>query len=247
MARRVIDKKVKSPQQYETNNYEQFLYVGANRELNEHHVKEIMEEVNNKDLNDENPVKVTKKFEIMEGQHTVVAYERLEMPVRYIFTKMTIDDIGRFNSVQKSWKSQDVLNHYCVRGFEDYTILYGFYKKYHYPISTLLILLAGEHTKQLFKDFKFGFFKVNQSIAQVQDILNKISEYKQFNEKVYRHKVFVLAYMDCLTHPDFDHDKMVHKVSVIPDKFEKCETKRDYILLLEDIYNYRNQNSIKLY
>ena len=107
--------------------------------------------------------------------------------------------------------------------------------------------LTEDEIYELFKDFKFGFFKVNQSIAQVQDILNKISEYKQFNEKVYRHKVFVLAYMDCLTHPDFDHDKMVHKVSVIPDKFEKCETKRDYILSLEDIYNYRNQNSIKLY
>ena len=247
MARVRVDKKVKAPQQYESYDYEKFQFVGANRELSEYHVKEVMDEISNKDLCDENPVKVDKTFNIMEGQHTVIAYERLEMPVRYIFTRMTVDDIGRFNMARKTWRLTDVLNHYCVRGFEDYTILYGFYKKYHYPISTLIILLSGEHTKKLYKEFKFGEFKVKQSIAQVQDILNKISEFKPFNKSVFRNKTFVLTYIDVLTHPEFDHDIMVHKVSVVPDRFKEQKTQRDYLLMLEEIYNYRNKNQIRLY
>jgi len=243
------DQKAKSPQHYLSYNYDKFKFVEANRDLSEVHVKEVMEEISNKDLSIENPVKVNRKFEIMEGQHTVVAYERLELPIRYIFTKMTIDDIGRFNSVPKRWAPEDVLNHYCVRGFEDYIIVHSFFKKYHYPISTLLILLSGENTKSIYKDFKLGTFEVKQSIGEVQSILDKIMEFKQFDNKVFRHRTFVLSYIDCLTHPDFNHDQMVHKVSVLPDRFMKKDTQRDYLLMIEDIYNYRRQEKqhIRLY
>ena len=90
-----VDKKVKSPQQYESTDYNKFKFVEANRDLNEHHVKEIMKEIENNDLRDESPVKVSDKFELMEGQHTFVGCERLGLPVKYIFSRMTIDDIGR--------------------------------------------------------------------------------------------------------------------------------------------------------
>jgi len=242
-----VDKKVKAPQQYESTDYNKFKFVEANRDLNEHHVKEIMKEIENNDLRDESPVKVSRNFELMEGQHTFVSCERLNLPVKYIFSRMTIDDIGRYNGSQKPWTSIQVLNHYCVREFENYLILNEFYKKYKYPISTLLVLLSGEHTKQLYKDFKFGKFEVRQSVAQIQSILDKIAEFKHFNDKVFRHKTFVLTYIDCLTHPDFDHDKLVHKVSIITEKFVKCDTQVDYLRMIEDVYNYRNQEPIRLY
>ena len=242
-----VDKKVKSPQQYESTNYDKFKFVEANRNHNEHHVKEIMKEIENKDLRDESPVKVNRDWEIMEGQHTFAGCERLGLPVKYIFTKMTVDDIGRYNGSQKPWTSTNILQHYCVRGFENYLILQEFYKKYKYPISTLLVLLSGENTKRLFRDFKFGRFIVRQSVGQVQNILDKIAEFKEFNDKVFRHKTFVLTYIDCLTHPDFDHERLVHKVSIIPDKFVKCNTQVDYLRMIEDVYNYRNQEPIRLY
>ena len=241
------DKKVKAPQQYLSYDYGKFQFVGANRQLSEHHVSEVMEEITNKDLGAENPVKVDKKFNIMEGQHTAIAYQRLEMPIRYIFTKMTVDDIGRYNMARKSWALNDVLNHYCVRGFEDYKILYGFYKKYHYPVSTLIILLSGDNSKSALKEFKFGHIKVNQSISEVQEILDKISEFKQFGNNVFRHKTFVLTYIDVLTHPDFRHDIMIHKTSIVTDRFKEQKTQRDYLLMLEDIYNYRNKTQLRLY
>ena len=242
-----VDKKVKSQQQYESTNYDKFKFVEANRNLNEHHVKEIMKEIENKDLRDESPVKVNRDWEIMEGQHTFAGCERMGLPVKYIFTKMTVDDIGRYNGSQKPWTSTNILQHYCVRGFENYLILQEFYKKYKYPISTLLVLLSGENTKRLFRDFKFGRFIVRQSVGQVQNILDKIAEFKEFNDKVFRHKTFVLTYIDCLTHPDFDHERLVHKVSIIPDKFVKCNTQVDYLRMIEDVYNYRNQEPIRLY
>tara|TARA_R110000765_G_scaffold391805_1_gene484796 strand:+ start:348 stop:1094 length:747 start_codon:yes stop_codon:yes gene_type:complete len=242
-----VDKKVKSPQQYESTDYGKFKFVEANRDLNEHHINEIIQEIENNDLRNESPVKVNKEFEIMEGQHTFAGCEREGLPVRYIFSRMTVDDIGRYNGAQRPWSSVQMLNHYCIRGFEHYLILNEFVKKYKYPISTLLVLLSGEHTKQLFKDYKFGKFVVKQSIAEVQTILDKVSEFKEFNDKVYRHKTFVLTYIDCLTHPDFDHHKLVHKVSIIPEQFIKCDNQVDYLRMIEDVYNYRNQQPLRLY
>ena len=43
------DKKVKAPQQYLSYDYGKFQFVGANRQLSEHHVSEVMEEITNKD------------------------------------------------------------------------------------------------------------------------------------------------------------------------------------------------------
>ena len=60
------DKKVKAPQQYESFDYEKFQFIGANRELSEHHVQEVMDEIVNKNLSEENPVKVNSKFEIID-------------------------------------------------------------------------------------------------------------------------------------------------------------------------------------
>jgi len=50
-----------------------------------------------------------------------------------------------------------------------------------------------------------------------------------------------------LTHPDFNHDVFVHKVNLVPARFVKQENKRDYFRMIEDIYNYKNPNQIRLF
>ena len=206
-----------------------------------------MDEIQRNDLRHENPIKVDKHFNILEGQHTFVASKNLGLSIIYQHTNMTVTDIGMFNSVQKNWSSQDTLNHFCVQGLEDYKILFGFYKKYPYPISTLLILLTGENSRGILKDYKRGLFRVKQSVGEVQGILDKIMDFKEYNDKVFRHKSFVLAYFDLLTHPEFNHELLVHKVSVVPEKFIKQDSQVDYLRMLEDIYNYRNRKPVRFF
>ena len=239
--------KLLQSKKYETMNYDKFSFVASNRGLNSHHIEEIESEIKRHDLRHENPVKVNKEHEIIEGQHTFQASKNLGLSIIYTYTDMNVSDIGLFNSVQKSWSYRDILNHYCVEGSKDYLELYAFTKKYPYPITTLIILLTGENTKQILKDFRKGEFVISQSLLGVEAILLKIREYKEFDDKIFRHKTFVLTYFDLLTHPDFDHETMVHKVSVVPDRFIKQGTQKEYLRMLEDIYNYRNRKPIRLY
>ena len=232
---------------YETMNYNKFSFVASNRGINEHHVEEIMHEIKRNDLRHENPVKVNQDHQIMEGQHTYIASKNLGLSIIYTYTKMKISDIGPYNISQKSWSYPDILNHYCVEGYKDYLTLHQLTKKYPYPIATMVILLTGENTKQALKEFKSGDFVITQSLLEVEGILMKLREFKEFDDRIFRHKTFVLTYFDLLTHPDFDHEVLVHKCSIIPDRFIKQGTQKEYLRMLEDIYNYRNHQPIRLY
>lgn len=237
----VKDKAVAS-KKYKTKDYNKFKFIASNRMVQSHHVNYVMEEIQRKDLRKENPVKVSKKFEILEGQHTFLACKELGLSVFYEFSDMSIQDIGAYNSVQKSWTYKDTLNHYCVEGFEDYMALYELVQEYPYPITTFIILLSGENTKAILKDFKQGRFKIKQSVKQVIEILDKIRDFQPYDDFIYRHKTFLLAYVDLLTHPKFSHKTMIHKVGVIPEKFVKQGTQQDYLRMLEEIYNFKSRN-----
>lgn len=231
--------KAKITKRYETTNYDKFKFIASNRMISENHIKSIMNEIQRKDLRSENPIKISKKFEILEGQHTFEACKKLELSIFYEFSNMTVQDIGAYNSVQRSWKYKDVLNHFCVEGSKDYQILYDISQKYPYPISTLIILLSGDNSRALMESFKRGTFKITQSIKEIESILNKIDDFKKFDNFVYRHKTFLLVYMDLLTHPEFSHNKMIHKTRLVPERFEKQTNQGDYLRMLEDIFNYK--------
>jgi len=232
---------------FNTKDYDLFKFVASNRPVLEHHVKEIMSEIQRNNLTEENPIKVNRQYEIMEGQHTFHACVNLQMPVYYVYTKMTKSDIGGYNSAQKAWSYENVLNHYCVEGYHDYKILAGFRSRHPYPMSTLIILLSGEHTKRVMKEFRRGDFKVAQSLEIVEKLLDQIGEFKQYSDKVFRHRTFILAYIDVLTHPDYDHNVFVHKVGLVPSRFVKQESQKEYFRMIEDIFNYRNPNPIRLF
>lgn len=241
------DIKVTKNQVYKTNNYDKFNFVASNRAVSPAHVREIMAEIQRKNLTMENPIKVTRKHEIMEGQHTFEACKELNIPIYYMYTKMSNSDIGQFNSVQKSWSFKAVLNHFCVEGLHDYKIMAGFARRHPYPLSTLIILLSGEHTKRVMQEFRRGEFKVAQSLDSVEQLLSNVGDFKEYNDRIFRHRTFVLSYIDVMTHPDFNHNVFLHKVSLVPARFVKQESQKEYFRMIENIFNYRNSNEIRLY
>ena len=172
---------------------------------------------------------------------------RLIKPGKSSKLKEDIDDIGMVNSVQDKWTLHDSLHHYCSRGIHDYKVLSGFRKKYQYPISTLIHILSGRNDKTMLDEFRRGEFRVTQRLDLVHDLLSKIQQFRDFNDKIYRHRTFLKVYMDLMTHPEFEHEKMIHKVEQVPMKFVYCTRIFDYLRMIEEVYNYNNRNPIKLY
>ena len=245
------DRKILVPMFISTD-YDKFLLIESNRLIKPGKIAKLKEEIERKNLTHENEVKVSvsedgNKLIVNDGQHSFVACMELGLPIYYRFSDMAIDDIGMVNSVQDKWTLYDSLHHYCHRGIHDYKILAGFRKQYHYPISTLIHILSGRNDKTMLDEFRKGQFKVTQGLDFVHDLLGKIQQFKSFNDKVYRHRTFLKVYMDLMTHPEFEHDKMLHKVEQVPMKFVYCTRIFDYLRMIEEVYNYNNRNPIKLY
>ena len=231
--------------------YNKFLLIESNRLIRPNKIAKLKQEVERKDLTHENEVKVIinkdGRLIVVDGQHSFVNCMELRLPIYYRFSDMEESDIGAVNSVQDAWNLTDSLHSYCARGIHDYKVLSGFKKQYSYPISTLIGVLSGRNDKSLLQEFKRGEFKATQSLESVHDILGKVYEYKQFNDRVYRNRTFLSVYIDLLTHPEFEHDVLIHKVEQIPTRFVNCTKVNDYLRMIENIYNYNNRNPIKLW
>lgn len=237
---------------FKSTNYKKFLLIASNRLIKPAKVAKLKEEIERKDLTNENEIKVRinddgKTLIVCEGQHRFITCMELLMPIYYRYSNMEIDDIGLVNSVQDKWSLGDSLHHYCLRDIHDYKVLAGFRKTYQYPISTLIGVLTGRNDKTMLEEFRRGQFKVTQKLDFIHDLLGKIQSFKSYSDRVYRHRTFLKVYMDLLTHPDFDHEKMLHKVEQVPTRFKHCTKIFDYLRMIEDIYNYNNRNPIKLF
>ena len=236
---------------FKTDDYDKFLLVESNRFIRPNKIATLRVEIERNDLTDENEIKVVlsdnNRLIIVEGQHRFVTCMDMKLPIYYRFSRMTLDDIGLVNSVQDKWSLNDSLHHYCEREMHEYKVLAGFKKQYKYPISTLIGVLSGRNDKSMLDEFRRGEFKVTQSLEMVHNVLGKIHQFKEFNDKVYRNRTFLNVYIDLLTHPEFDHDILIHKVKQVPSKFVFCTKVNDYLRMIEDIYNWHNSNPIKLW
>tara|TARA_R100001594_G_scaffold3376_1_gene12689 strand:- start:1636 stop:2424 length:789 start_codon:yes stop_codon:yes gene_type:complete len=237
---------------FKTINYDKFLLIDSNRLIKPGKISRMKEVIERKDLTNENEIKVAISDDgntliVLEGQHRFITCMELSMPIYYRFSDMEIDDIGTVNSVQDKWSLYDSLHHYCERGIQDYSILHGFQKQYHYPISTLIGVLAGRNDKTMLDEFRRGEFKITQGLEVVHELLSKIQQFKQFNDKIYRHRTFLKVYMDLMTHPEFEHERMIQKVEQQPMRFVFCTKVNDYLRMIEDVYNWNNRKPIKLY
>ena len=228
-------------------NFEQFNFLECNRSIMPKHVKRLAQEIERKNLTKENPIKIDKEFNVLEGQHRLLACESMKIPVYYQFSEMTHQDIGKFNSLNEKWAYKDYLKYWSNQGVDDYKILGGFVKRYPYPISLFVYLLTGAQNNTVLGDFRNGMFKITQGLDFIEDILLKISELGKYNDVIYRHRGFIMVYAyDVMTHPDFEHKKFLHKVSVTPSLFIKQTNRKDYLRMIEEIYNRNNKHGLSL-
>ena len=223
---------------HSTMNYAKFSLLRCNRPIMKTHVERIANEMIRRDLTKENPIKVNTDYEVMDGQHRLEACNQLNIPVYYQFTEMEPIDIGLFNSMSEKWNYEQYLHYWIEHDVEDYKILGQYRRRYPYAISAFIHLLTGDYGKRLYDDFKNGTFVITQSLASIEEILRKITQLKEFNDSIYRTKSFMMTYAyDVLTHPDFDHDKFLKKLALVPTKFIRQTKKKDYLRMIEDIYN----------
>jgi hypothetical protein len=201
------------------------------------------------------PIIVNKNFDVIDGQHRLVAARETGNGIYYLVdnsiptsSKGIFDAARKFNQSMNEWSKKDYIHGFCVQGLEDYKTLDEFTKEFPmFSLTECIMLLQNSGTRHVAKDvFSDGRFKVvNLNIARKW--ANHLLQLKPYFEFGYNKSLFVRAFIDILSsRPEFDFESFLHKVQLRPGSIYLCGDKVSYRIMIENIYNYKRANDKKI-
>ncbi|MES2395846.1 MAG: ParB N-terminal domain-containing protein [Bacteroidota bacterium] len=238
---------------YRTISYGKFKLIKGNRELSQKKINKIVKSVNNgNNLLQHCPIIVDEGMSIVDGQHRFSACVKLNHEVFYVITKSSsgLVDIADLNSNTDKWANKDFIACFCDTGKQDYIKLREFLDKYGFPLSTSLQLLssgpaASNGGGKVIEQFRNGTFRItNYDFAK--GVAEKVIDYKSFSESS-KSGHFVLAIAKLIGSDKYNHAQVINKLSKHNLVVEARRTTKDYILHLEELFNYKNQKRITIF
>lgn len=146
----------------QTTDFELFKTIKGNRPINANHVVKLINDIEEKNLLPDNPIKVNKNMEIVDGQHRYQAAKALNLPIYYIIMEDggDLSDVQRLNRNIKVWSALDYLNSYIALGNKEYIALKEFADSYRLsvPISLRIMGGTGGQHRKLLEEFQSGQF-----------------------------------------------------------------------------------------
>lgn len=225
-------------QVYKTTEYSKFKFLDENRQVNQSHVKKLMESFERKYI--PNPIIVNEYGHVIDGQNRLTAAMNLKFPVYYIVIDgLTAADIAPLNYNAKNWNKNDYLSFYSTQGLNPVYKIISQYRDRHPLIhfSHLLILMigarAGGEESTIIKKFYEGDLS---TLLTTRDIA--INAYERFLEK----KTFMAGNLCSLINvfsmiSVFDWDRFFNRLEVY-GTFERQGTTERYVQQFDDVYNY---------
>ena len=239
-----------TPINYSTE-YKKFKLIAGNRNLNELKIKRIIQDIDN-GLNMLKfcPIVVTKDLAIIDGQHRFQVSKILKLPVYYVIADdLTLHQIASINSRTERWKPNDFVNCYASVGNKDYILLRDFINEFNLPVSAALnVLTCGLSSMQRSPKIKLEFEEGNFKVQQAKDA-RRIVEYAIRFDKFSgnRSGSFLEAISHIMKINKFDPEVLIEKYTANPDALFTQSGRKEYLMKLEEIYNYRNQKRYAIY
>ena len=233
-------------QVYKTTDYAMFRTITGNRQVNQLHLKRLKQSMEEKQI--PVPIIVNHRNEIIDGQHRFTAAQELGKPVYFIRVKgLELPDIHRLNTNLKNWQADDYLDGYCELGYPDYLTYRDFKMQYKFGHDETKALLADT----LFSDggkgnhFKEGTFKI-KDLRNAEKNAEKIIMVGQYYDG-YRRRAFVRAMLELFKHKEYNHAEFLKKLSYQSRSLVDCTNHRQYLTLIEEIYNYKRSVKDRVY
>jgi len=227
-----------------TKNYDLFQDVLGNRKMCPHNLNRIRVSMLIKPLM--SPILVNEFFQVIDGQHRLAIWKEMNLPVYFITVEgYGINEVHQMNENMKHWNLFDFVNSYADQGIEDYILFRDFLKKYGFAVRETLALLVGENKKYAERDLKRGDLKIVDS-ANAFKLADQIVEVGQYY-KQYQRRTFINTMRHLFNHKDYNHSFFVHQLSKQPSALTNCFTIKNYLLIIEDIYNFQTRDKVRFY
>lgn len=240
--------KDKSRQIFVTKNYTQFSFLEGNRPINKAHKNAIKKSIEDKGYL-LTVIIVNAKKQIIDGQHRFIVCEELGLPIYYAIKRdYGLPEVHTYNQNTSNWGLNQFMNSYVSMGFKQYEVYKHFKQKYnfgHAESMALLMGLAAAGGGTLTKDFRNGKFKVRDLLG-AEKIARHVYEFAAYYEG-FRRANFVLAINKIVrTVGGYDPKRMIKKLQFQSAKLRDQTRVKDYIYVLEKIYNFKSQAANRL-
>lgn len=220
-----------------TRDYAKFKKYARNRCINSRHVMRLCKDMELHGFLDFCPVICDMEMNVWDGQHRLEAAEKAGVPVSYLCIEGLKEcDIARHNTLQKTWVLDDFLN--ANAGNPVYDRLVELRDQSTLPITRLLELIKGRDAMEIRRDFYAGTLVLTaEQTEEVSKVASHLAQFQPYT-KHYRLHPFVYAVYHLMQQPNYDPSRMIRKAQKIPTRLVRCASKREYLRVLEEIYNY---------
>ena len=104
-----------------TTDYDKFKFVTENRSIKQRNVENLIKSFKlTSGMLKSKPIIVDRKFNIIDGQHRLVACKKMSIPVHYIVTDEKTDNIPIYNTYQDKWGLEDYAHYFATQGNDNY-------------------------------------------------------------------------------------------------------------------------------
>ena len=186
---------------------------------------------------------------IIDGQHRFTASVELKQPIYYVVAHdIKLRDIARMNSNTDKWSNTDFLECYIQLGMKDYSVLKDFISRFNVALRTSVSLLMSNDVKgggnhsEAFKDGTFVCNYLTEAVELVQLVDSLFGAYK-----ISRDSNLMDAVKKLQKKNRWDIEKLQEKVVRHKNMIDKQTTTKNYILLIEQIYNMGTQTRKIIY
>jgi hypothetical protein len=237
----------------QSTDYEEFSLLEGNRGVSRGHaetLKRAFEETGN--LLAAQPILVNKSKQIIDGQHRFEACKELGLPIYFtVISNLNVNDARNINIIKREWLPLDYAKSYAVSGNKNYQRYLQLGEDYGVAHSVLVILATNadpsKKTNGVYKDFRTGDLKLKaEDMPKIINKLDKLVEYKEYVPHALS-KITALAFLKAMDADSYSHARMLRKLEMMGGQLEHFSVVTDAVKALEEIYNYRAQNTVRLY
>lgn len=227
---------------YVTTDYDSFTPHPANRPLDPKRIAEIVADYHNGyDYFQVNPITVNSERVIQSGHNRHAAARIAGAKLYYtINDNFTLQDAIRADSRTKNWTGINHLDRYANMGNQEYIRVQKLREKYSWLSLTMALRLAATKGHKGY-EFNNGLF-VADRIRFAERVCEMLLDFKPYH-KFWNKVAFINAVMQLAVQPDYDHVRMMKKISYQAANLEQRATMQQYLDSFTTIYNRREPES----
>jgi hypothetical protein len=233
------------PNIHTTSDYSLFKPINGNRKIDQLHYERLCKSMADNYLF--TVLYVNDKHEIIDGQHRFEAIKSLGLPVHYaIIEGAGLEQVQVYNHFLKKWDSEDYLHGYIELGKPEYIAYKKFKDKYQFGHNETMSMLTGAKGGGggVYNAFITGRFTITH-LKEATYLAERIWMFNGIYDG-FRRRAFVYAMLYLNSKSNFDFLEFYNKIKAQPSLLSHCNEAKQYILLIEEIYNYRRREKVNL-